>query len=278
MSSWYSEPDSSGTGSQDLPARPRGEQRRQQTDPSTGDVSRTMGEDSVGLAAPEAGIEVVHRPRERRPEEAPPVFRGEPGTPMTRRSQSRRSGADRPRTTSSVPVASAPSPIPPPAAAAGTGGAPEWWSTAVADGEQAAPTGAAPIAAPASSASPAPTIGPARSSAESSWPKLLAVAAWPALGAGLMLPDWPGGSLLSVVPSWSLFALLCLVLVTGAVLIGPGRRTTGSWRLGAVGAGGLMLFWVLLVLPGIATNAGFALTLATASVVAAMWLAPGRPR
>jgi hypothetical protein len=110
------------------------------------------------------------------------------------------------------------------------------------------------------------------------WPKLLAVAAWPALGVGLLLSDWQGKSLLTTVPSWSLFAFACLVLVTVAVLTKPRGGTGNSWQLGAFGAGGLATFWVLLVLPGIATNAGFALTLATAAGVASMWLTPGQQR
>lgn len=274
MPSWYSEPDLPGTGSQDLPTRPRGEQRRQRMDPQTGSTARPMGEDSVGLVSPESGVEVVHRPRERGPEDAPPVFRGESDGPMARRSQGRRTGADRSRTPKSVPVASASAPAPPSSTSVGAGGAPEWWSTAVADSEQASPA----MSAPAPSASSKYVAVPAQNAAANSWPKLLAVLAWPVLGIGLMLSDWQGKSLLGAVPSWSLFAVVCLVLVTVVVLVGPGRGAWSSWHLGAFGAGGLVMFWVLLVLPGIASNAGFALTLVTASVVTAMWLAPGRPR
>jgi hypothetical protein len=151
----------------------------------------------------------------------------------------------------------------PPPLGAEAGGDPEWWSTAMADNDPARPQ------------APAPARGPAAGSG----PKLLAVLAWPALGVGLLLPDWQDRSLLGSVLSWSLFAVVCLVLVNLAVLVGgQGRGMRNSWQLGVFGAGGLAAFWVLLVLPGIASNAGFALSLATTSALAAMWLAPGRPR
>ena len=37
-----------------------------------------------------------------------------------------------------------------------------------------------------------------------------------------------------------------------------------------------MLFWVLVALPGVTSNQGFVLTLATASAVIGSWLSPGR--
>ena len=38
----------------------------------------------------------------------------------------------------------------------------------------------------------------------------------------------------------------------------------------------LLLFWVLVALPGVTSNQGFVLTLATACALAGVWLSPGR--
>lgn len=97
-----------------------------------------------------------------------------------------------------------------------------------------------------------------------------------AIPLGLFVPEhgqrvWDG------TEAWSVFAVLCAFLQ-----LAPLVRSTFSWsppqawRIGAVGVGGLLLFWLLLVLPSIGRNTSFALTIGTASACAAIWLAPAR--
>lgn len=87
-------------------------------------------------------------------------------------------------------------------------------------------------------------------------------------------------SLWSAVPSWSAFATVAAVvaLVPLALALAPGRLPAGSaWRIGAAGVAGLAAFWVLIVLPLVASDRGFLLTAALALAAGALWLAPGRP-
>ena len=103
--------------------------------------------------------------------------------------------------------------------------------------------------------------------------------------AGLALLEFgltldPGDrSLWSALPSWSVFATVAAVaaLVPLVLALGPQRlpeRT--AWRVGAAGAAGLAAFWVLIVLPLVASDRGFLLTAAVALTAGAVWLAPGR--
>jgi hypothetical protein len=103
--------------------------------------------------------------------------------------------------------------------------------------------------------------------------------------AGLALLEFgltldPGNrSLWSAVPSWSAFATVAAVaaLVPLVLALLPQRlpeRT--AWRVGAAGAAGVAAFWVLIVLPLVASDRGFLLTAAAALTAGAVWLAPGR--
>ncbi len=103
--------------------------------------------------------------------------------------------------------------------------------------------------------------------------KVLAIVAPVLLLAGLLYPE--GGIALTRVPLWSLYAIACCVVVFVGVMGGRGSRA-GRLDLGLVGAGGLAAFWVLLVLPGIASNAGFLLTAATVTAGLAAWLSRDR--
>jgi hypothetical protein len=79
---------------------------------------------------------------------------------------------------------------------------------------------------------------------------------------GLALPGagvWP---LAVRLPLWSLFALACAVVV---VVVATQGRVSGARRYLLIAAGaGLFAFWVLIVLPGVASNIGFVLTAGTA--------------
>jgi hypothetical protein len=81
----------------------------------------------------------------------------------------------------------------------------------------------------------------------------------------------------SDTPAWAVFAT-----ITAIVQVAPSlARTTGwsaerSWAIGAAGAGGLFAWWVLIALPAVSSNQGFAATMAVAAAAIGLWLAPGR--
>ena len=99
-----------------------------------------------------------------------------------------------------------------------------------------------------------------------------------AIPVGLLVPErgvkfWDG------TEAWSVLALLCALIQLAPLLASTfSWSPPQAWRIAAVGVGGLALFWVLLVLPGVGRNTSFALTVGTAAAAAALWLAPGRPR
>jgi hypothetical protein len=107
----------------------------------------------------------------------------------------------------------------------------------------------------------------------------LVAAAVALLEAGLVL-RFGAESLWHTVPTWSTFATVTAAL--GAVpflLRGAGGLTgRGVWQVGAAGTVGVAVFWVLVVLPDVATNRGFVLTVALGLLAGAVWLAPGRTR
>jgi hypothetical protein len=77
--------------------------------------------------------------------------------------------------------------------------------------------------------------------------------------------------------AWAVFALACAVVQLAPLLRSMfAWSAERAWVIGAVGAGGLLLYWVLLVLPSISANTSFALTAATAAACGGLWLAPGR--
>jgi hypothetical protein len=102
--------------------------------------------------------------------------------------------------------------------------------------------------------------------------RVLAAFAWPVMTIGLFVPE-SGDPVFSRMPTWSAFALLCLVLVGVGAFGGPKGPGAGrTFTLGVIGAGGLVAFWVLLVLPEIQRNTSFVLTLGTTLAAFAMWL------
>lgn len=106
----------------------------------------------------------------------------------------------------------------------------------------------------------------------------LELVALAALLLGLFVPEndsqlWDGSE------AWSVFAIVCAV----AQLVPLFRKSTKlsetqAWHVAAVGAAGLALYWLLIVLPVIGRNTSFAVTLAAAAAAGGVWLAPGRPR
>lgn len=116
-----------------------------------------------------------------------------------------------------------------------------------------------------------PSAGP--SIASWGWLALLALVA---LLLGLFLEEG-GVRMWDQSEAWSVFAIVCAV-----VQLAPVARSSLSWTaerawlVAAVGAGGLALYWLLLVLPAIARNTSFAITVATAAAIGGVLLAPGR--
>lgn len=77
--------------------------------------------------------------------------------------------------------------------------------------------------------------------------------------------------------AWAIFAAVC-AFIQLAPLVGRslGLTTENSWFLAAVGTAGLVGYWVIIVLPGVSSNSGFAQTLAAGFAVIGLWLSPGR--
>ncbi|QFG67664.1 hypothetical protein [Ornithinimicrobium pratense] len=94
------------------------------------------------------------------------------------------------------------------------------------------------------------------------------------LGISLDLDD-RGGGLWSDTWTWAGFATL-MALAQIAALLPRSAASGAGWTIGAVGAGGLLLFWTLLMLPMISTNMAFLVTLGTACAVAGVLLSPDR--
>ncbi|WP_091247471.1 hypothetical protein [Klenkia soli] len=91
---------------------------------------------------------------------------------------------------------------------------------------------------------------------------------------GLSLGDF-GVSLWSATTSWAVFATVAALVALVPYVPGRGGLSRQqAWQVGAVGAGGVVVFWLLvLVLTGAAaSDRGFVLTLATALVAGGTWL------
>lgn len=84
----------------------------------------------------------------------------------------------------------------------------------------------------------------------------------------------------SLLPLWSGFATVCVLLcllVFAAFYRGGNRERSGpAWRVAAGGLVGLAVFWLLVVLPVVASDRGFVLTAALAALGAALWIGPRR--
>jgi hypothetical protein len=112
-----------------------------------------------------------------------------------------------------------------------------------------------------------------------------------ALGVGLvlvsmallqlgLLASFEAASYWETVPLWSAFATVCValgLLVFIAFYRGGDRQRSGpAWRLAAGGLVGLAVFWVLVVLPVVASDRGFVLTAALGALGGALWIGPRR--
>jgi hypothetical protein len=74
--------------------------------------------------------------------------------------------------------------------------------------------------------------------------------------------------------TWAIFAtVMAAVHLLPLVWRGEPRRV---WDVVAIATGGLVFYWVAIVLPFIGTGTSFAQTLAVALAVAHCWVLPGR--
>ena len=155
---------------------------------------------------------------------------------------------------------------PPPPPAQGTGPAAAWPDSLV--------TG--PVPMPGDAEEPPVRRAPDRSTLAVLG---LVLASLVLLEAGLAL-RFGGESFWSDIPLWSAFATACTVLgLAAAAALLPGGRRIGAgtaWRVAAGGLVGLAVFWVLVVLPVVATDRGFLLTAALACLGGALWAGPAR--
>ena len=94
--------------------------------------------------------------------------------------------------------------------------------------------------------------------------------------AGLFVP-YDGATFWTSAPFWSGFAAFCALLQL-APLARPvfGWPATRAWSIGAAGVAGLLLFWILNVLPVVSSNSAFVVTAAVMAAAGGAWLAPGR--
>jgi hypothetical protein len=106
-----------------------------------------------------------------------------------------------------------------------------------------------------------------------------------AIVLGLLLKESEGAGAPSVnlwdrtsAPLWSIVAIVAAV----ATLL-PALRSVVkvaawlAWLIAAAGAGYLVFWWVLFVLPSISLNVAFLATLGVAAAVAAVWTSPDNP-
>jgi hypothetical protein len=107
----------------------------------------------------------------------------------------------------------------------------------------------------------------------------LAAACLVLLELGLAL-GFGGTSLWTAIPLWSGFATACaaMALLAFAAFYPAGnrRRSAPAWRVAAAGLVGLAVFWLLVVLPDVASDRGFVLTAALGCLGGALWIGPRR--
>jgi hypothetical protein len=107
----------------------------------------------------------------------------------------------------------------------------------------------------------------------------LAAASLLLLELGLAL-RFGGTSMWAAIPLWSGFATACsgLALLAFAAFYPAGnrKRSGPAWKVAAAGLVGLAVFWLLVVLPDVASDRGFVLTAALGCLGAALWIGPRR--
>ncbi|MEO9138668.1 MAG: hypothetical protein ABI345_06330 [Jatrophihabitans sp.] len=96
-----------------------------------------------------------------------------------------------------------------------------------------------------------------------------------AIVAGLSI-DENGRNAWDTVNAWGGLAIVGALLTMAPALGTASISTARAWQISACGAGALVLFWVLFVLPAAGSNTSLAVTVGVAAGVIATWIAPGR--
>jgi hypothetical protein len=79
------------------------------------------------------------------------------------------------------------------------------------------------------------------------------------------------------VHAWGGLAIAGALLTLAPAMAGSLNLTPQrAWQVAACGAGALLLFWVLFVLPAVGSNTSLVVTIGAAAGVVAAWIAPGR--
>jgi len=102
--------------------------------------------------------------------------------------------------------------------------------------------------------------------------RMLALLGGVAAAIGLFVPSG-GPSFWATAQFWTGFAAVC-ALVQLAPLARPvfGWPARRAWSIGVAGVAGLLLFWVLIVLPVVSANSSFVVTAAVGAAAAGAWL------
>ena len=86
-----------------------------------------------------------------------------------------------------------------------------------------------------------------------------------------------GANAWQAVHAWGGLAIAGALLTLAPALAGSMNLTPQrAWQVAACGAGALLLFWVLFVLPAVGSNTSLVVTIGAAAGVVAAWIAPGR--
>jgi hypothetical protein len=138
-------------------------------------------------------------------------------------------------------------------------------------------TGPVPFAEEAPAEPPAPAREPRDRTALLALGLVTASLVLLELGLGLR---FGGESFWSDIPLWSAFATASAVLgLAGSARLLPAARrpsATTAWGIAAAGLVGLAVFWLLVVLPVVASDRGFLLTAALGCLGGALWTGPAR--
>jgi hypothetical protein len=105
------------------------------------------------------------------------------------------------------------------------------------------------------------------------WCRVLAVVA---TALGLSIP-FTSSCLWATTTAWAVFAMVAALVQAAPLLAGSfGWTVPRGWTVGAVGTAGVLLLWLLVALPDVGSNTGFALTVAAAAAAAGALFGPGR--
>jgi hypothetical protein len=123
----------------------------------------------------------------------------------------------------------------------------------------------------------APNGAPAPKPAGSRAVLVLGIIAVAAVVLGLTLKE-DGHNAWDSVNAWGALAIVAAAATLAPALgRGIGLGSQRAWQVALCGAGALLLFWVLLVLPRVGSNTSLLTTIGVAAGVVAAWVAPGRP-